>query len=146
MYPEWIGSLPTVNAVLNCFAALLIIWGVFAVKIKKSEVLHKKLMISGVLVSSIFLLFYLIYHYFVGSVPFTGTGWIRGLYFTILIPHIILAALVLPLILLAIYFALADNKEKHKKIVHWAFPIWIYVSLSGVAVYVMLYHLTPQAI
>lgn len=144
MTPEWVSSLPTINATLNSVAAFLIILAVIAVRSQQAEKLHKKLMLSGVLVSSIFLISYLIYHYYVGSIPFTGTGWIRILYFIILVPHIILAALVLPLILLAIYFALADKREKHKKIVRWAFPIWIYVSFSGVAVYLMLYHLAPQ--
>ena len=86
------------------------------------------------------------YHAEVGSVPFQGQGWIRTVYFAILIPHITLAIGVLPLIAFAVYYAFKDQRSRHRRIVHWAYPIWLYVSASGVVVYWMLYHLPSNLI
>ena len=94
-------------------------------------------------VSCLFLVSYLIHHYQVGSISFSGQGWVRAAYFTLLISHIILAALIVPLALTALYRGLNGQFEKHVRITRWAFPIWLYVSVSGVTVYLMLYHLYP---
>ena len=94
--------------------------------------------------SAIFLTSYLIYHYHVGEVRFSGTGWVRPLYFLILIPHVTLAGLIVPLALATAYFALKSRFLTHKKIARWTWPLWIYVSVTGVIIYFMLYQLyTP---
>ncbi|MBF0239161.1 MAG: DUF420 domain-containing protein [SAR324 cluster bacterium] len=136
----WINWLPTVNACLNSVATVLLLMAYQAIR-ERDEQKHRKLMLSALGVSGFFLLFYTIYHMEVGSVPFQGQGWIRTLYFLILIPHILLAAMQLPMIALAVYFAIKDQRSRHIKIVHWAYPVWLYVSVSGVLVYLMLYHL-----
>lgn len=97
-------------------------------------------MITALVTSALFLTSYLIYHFNVGSVPYPLNDWTRPVYFTILIPHTILATVMTPFILIAVWQALKSNFEKHKKIVHWVWPVWMFVSVSGVAVYFMLYH------
>lgn len=140
----WILQLPTVNASLNGIATLLLMAGGLAILYGKEQ-LHRRLMLCAFGVSSVFLLSYLIYHFNVGSVPFQGQGLLRWVYFVILIPHILLAAVLVPLVLLSIYFGWHNQREKHRKIVHWSYPIWLYVSISGVIIYWMLYHLELSA-
>ena len=98
-------------------------------------------MIAAFCTSTVFLACYLVYHYQVGSVGFNGQGWIRPVYFTILISHIILAAAIVPLVLLTFYRAWKEQFERHRRIAKWTWPIWMYVSVTGVIVYLMLYHL-----
>jgi len=98
-------------------------------------------MLSACVTSALFLISYLIYHYFVGSVPFKGVGWIRTVYFSVLISHVILAAAIIPLAMITLVRALRGNFERHKRIARWTFPIWLYVSVTGVVVYWMLYRL-----
>ena len=104
---------------------------------------HKICMGTAFGVSCVFLVSYLVHHYQVGSVPFAGQGWIRPVYFTVLVSHICLAALIVPLALTTIYRALSARFDKHVRIARWTLPIWLYVSVSGVIVYVMLYQLYP---
>jgi len=137
-----ITDLPTLNATFNFITTLILLGGFWAIKTKQ-ETLHKRLMLSAFAVSTLFLTSYLIYHFNVGSIPFQGTGLIRVFYFVVLIPHIILAIIQLPLIILAIYKAFKGNRVAHRKLVKWAYPIWLYVSVTGVIVYFMLYHF-PQ--
>lgn len=132
-------DLPTLNASLNAVAATLLLLGYIAIKQKKEE-LHKKLMISALVVSAAFLTSYLIYHYHVPSKKFPELGWIKIVYLLILIPHIILAAAMVPMILKTFWHAFRNEREKHRKIARITFPIWIYVSVTGVVVYFMLYH------
>jgi uncharacterized membrane protein YozB (DUF420 family) len=140
--------LPHVNALLNSLsAAFLIIGFVF---IRKREIRsHRKCMLTAFLCSVVFLSSYLLYHslrayYFhIGPTKFLGQGIIRPVYFTILTTHTFLAVLVVPFILVAVWRALHSEFEKHRKIAVWTFPIWLYVSVTGVVVYVMLYHLYP---
>ena len=136
----WLAWLPTLNASLNGITTCFLIGAFIAIK-HHQELLHKRLMLSALGFSTIFLGCYLIYHFQVGSIPFEGQGWIRILYFCILIPHIILAGVVLPLIGLAVYHALKNHRQTHVKLVHWTYPIWLYVSVSGVLVYLLLYKL-----
>lgn len=96
-------------------------------------------MLSALTTSALFLISYLAYHYQVGSVAFQGRGWIRGVYFTILISHTILAAAVVPLVLVTVARALKGSFERHKRLARWTLPIWLYVSITGVVVYWMLY-------
>ena len=98
-------------------------------------------MLSACIASTLFLISYLIYHYSVGSVPFKGEGWIRPIYFSILISHVILAAAIVPLALITLVRVLKGNFERHKRIARWTLPIWLYVSVTGVIVYWMLYQL-----
>ena len=98
-------------------------------------------MLAAFVVSCFFLASYLVYHYHVGSVPFTKQGWIRPLYFTILITHIILAAAIVPLALVTLYHAWKERFDRHRRIARWTLPIWMYVSLTGIVIYGMLYWL-----
>ncbi|MBL7993790.1 DUF420 domain-containing protein [bacterium] len=133
-------DLPTLNALLNLICSMLLIAGFIQIKKGKRDV-HKKIMIGALITSALFLTSYLLYHYQVGSVPYPYRDWTRPLYFFILIPHVILAALMGPFILAAVWFAFRNDFDRHKKIVRWVWPVWIFVSVSGVAVYLMLYRL-----
>jgi len=130
--------LPTLNAILNLISLFLLTIGYSEIK-KENRVRHKRLMISAVFVSALFLVSYLIYHYQVGSVPYPRHDWSRYLYFAFLLPHIILAAVIVPAIITALYFALKGKFVQHKKVTKRLFPVWIFVSLSGIIVYLMLY-------
>jgi uncharacterized membrane protein YozB (DUF420 family) len=133
-----IGDLPTVNAVLNGTSAVLLAFGYLFIRRKKVN-LHKACMVSAFVISTLFLVSYLIYHYHAGSKPFPGEGWTRPLYFAILISHVILATVTLPLSIVTLARGLRGRFEKHRSIARWALPIWLYVSVTGVAVYLMLY-------
>lgn len=101
-------------------------------------------MVSAMGVSAVFLTSYLVYHYNVGNVRFSGAGWVRSLYFAILIPHVVLAGVIVPLALTTIWFALRGNFHRHRRIARWTWPLWMYVSVTGVIVYLMLYQMyTP---
>ncbi len=139
-----LGALPTLNACLNALSGFLLIAGYFQIK-KGNTRLHKRLMVSAFCVSILFLISYLIYHYEVGSVRFTGQGWIRTVYFTILISHTILAAAVPFLAVITLYRAFKGDFVRHRRIARWTFPIWVYVSVTGVIVYLLLYVLYPSA-
>ncbi len=101
-------------------------------------------MLAAFTSSILFLISYVTYHVDVGSVPFQGQGWVRPLYFTILFSHVILAAIIVPLALVTLYRALKGRFDRHRRIARWTLPLWLYVSVSGVVVYLMLYHLYPQ--
>jgi putative membrane protein len=133
-----ISDLATVNAGLNATAAVLIGTGFYFIKQKNIQA-HKMCMIAAMVVSAVFLTSYLIYHYNVGSVRFTKQGWIRSVYFPLLLTHTTLAALVLPMVLRTLYLATKKRFASHMRIARWTFPIWMYVSVTGVIVYLMLY-------
>lgn len=135
-----VAQLPSVNAALNSLSAAFLILGFLFIKSKKIKA-HKACMLSAFSSSSLFLISYLVYHYQVGSVPFKGLGWIRTVYFTILFTHTILAAAVVPLALITLTRALKEKFAAHRRIARWTFPIWLYVSVTGVVVYWMLYRL-----
>src|SRR5215472_1454860 len=134
-----ITDLATVNAGLNATAAVLIGTGFYFIKQKNIRA-HKVCMVSAVVVSSLFLTSYLIYHYNVGSVRFTKQGWIRDVYFPLLLTHTALAAIVLPMILRTLVLAVKGRFANHARSAKWTFPVWMYVSVTGVIVYLMLYH------
>ncbi len=129
---------PALNATLNGASAVLITTGRALIRRKKVR-LHRACMIAAVATSTVFLGSYLYYHAHVGSVRFPGHGWVRPVYFTLLISHTLLAASVVPLVLMALIGALRGRFERHRRIARWAYPIWLYVSVTGVIVYVMLY-------
>lgn len=135
-----VSSLPTLNALLNGTAGLLLVAGLVAIKQRRIET-HRRLMLSAFATSAIFLVSYVVYHAQAGSKPFTGTGWLRTLYFAILIPHVILAAAVLPLALVTLRRGLRRDDARHRRIARITLPIWLFVSVTGVVVYLMLYHL-----
>lgn len=133
-------DLPTWNATLNATSALLLGLGYFFVR-KRKITQHKICMMGAFTTSSLFLISYLIYHYYTGSRPFTGQGWVRYSYFAILISHSLLAAVIVPMALLTLWRALRGRFDQHRRIARWTLPIWIYVSITGVVVYLMLYQL-----
>ncbi len=135
-----ISELPAVNATLNAISTILLIAGFVMIR-RRKIIAHRNCMIAAFVVSAFFLTSYLIYHYHAGSTPFEGSGWIRSVYFAVLIPHIILAASILPLALITLYLALRKRFIKHRRIARWTLPIWLYVSVTGIIVYCMLYHL-----
>jgi protein SCO1/2/putative membrane protein len=132
--------LPTINATLNATAAVLLIWGYTLIRRKQVQT-HRKVMTTAFITSCLFLICYLIYHAQVGSVHFPKTGFIRTVYFAILITHTSLAATVPVLAVITLRRARAGNFARHRAIARWTLPIWLYVSVTGVVVYVMLYHL-----
>jgi uncharacterized membrane protein YozB (DUF420 family) len=133
-------ELPSVNAALNSLSGAFLTLGFLFIKSKNIKA-HKACMLAAFVSSSLFLISYLVYHYQVGSVPFKGQGAIRTLYFTILLTHTILAVVVVPVALITLLRALKENFPAHRRIARWTFPIWLYVSITGVLVYVMLYRL-----
>lgn len=136
-----LSDLPTVNATLNATSMVLLITGFVFIRRKRIGA-HKACMLSAAFVSLLFLISYITYHAQAGRTHFEGEGWIRIVYFAILIPHSILAAVaVLPLAVVTVSFALSGRFEKHRRIARWTLPIWLYVSVTGVLVYLMLYHL-----
>ena len=132
--------LPAVNATLNGIAAVFLAVGWAFIR-RGDRSRHRACMIVAFAMSTLFLASYLVYHANVGSVPFRGQGSIRTLYFVILITHIILAAIILPLALVTLSRALSRRFDKHRQIARWTLPIWLYVSVTGVIIYVMLYRL-----
>lgn len=134
---HWSSYLPYLNAFLNGMAAVFLVCGFVAIKNKKIE-LHKRLMVTTTFISGLFLISYLTYHHFQGDTKFLGQGLIRYLYFGILISHILLSIVQVPLIFLTLYFAFTQKLEKHKKIARWTFPIWLYVSVTGVLIFLFL--------
>lgn len=135
-------DLPSLNAALNTASAVLLLVGYRGVRGGDVRT-HRRCMLAAFAVSALFLVSYLVYHYQVGSVRFTGTGWVRPVYFSVLVSHIVLAALILPMALLTLSRALRGHFEAHRRIARWTLPIWLYVSVTGVAVYLMLYQLYP---
>ena len=134
---------PLINSCLNFISATLLVCGFVAVK-KKNVQLHKKLMISAFCTSALFLTSYLYYHFTSGHLLFKGEGLVRTIYFVILVPHILLAMAMLPMILMTFFFALRGQVVAHKKLARWTFPIWLYVSITGVVLYIYMYQLYPQ--
>jgi len=135
-----LSALPAVNATLNGLSALLLLSGYFFIR-KRNVAAHRFCMVSALGVSALFLACYLYYHYHHGSTPFPGQGWVRGLYFGILISHIILAAAILPLALVTVARAWREDFSRHVRIARWTLPIWLYVSVTGVVIYWMLYRM-----
>jgi putative membrane protein len=133
-------DLPTLNALLNTTSAALLVRGYLLIRARRTEA-HKKTMVAALCVSAAFLTSYLIYHYNVGSVRFQKTGWIRTVYLGILLTHTVLAAAVAPMALVTVWRAWKGKLEKHRRLARITLPIWLYVSVTGVVVYLMLYHL-----
>lgn len=134
---NWVQALPALNAFLNSVSTILILSGYVAIRKKKYKV-HMRFMLTAFITSCLFLISYLIYHHYAGDTPFPGQGFIRPIYFAILISHIILSAFVVPLVLTSYYFAFSGRFTTHRKVSKWTFPIWLYVSVTGVVIFFML--------
>ena len=132
--------IPHTLAILNTLSAVLVTLGYIKIR-KQNKAAHKVFMISALAVSTIFMIFYLYYHAKVGYIPFAGQGDIRYLYFSLLASHVILAAIVFPLVLITAGLAIRNKFSFHKRIARWTLPVWLYVSVSGVAIYVMSFHI-----
>ncbi len=139
--PGWIGYLPGANAVFNSLSAICLVFGYLNIR-RGNRLVHMRFMVSATVFSALFLLSYITYHYFHGDTKFSGHGWIRPTYFFILITHISLSMFALPLILGTLWYALRSQFRFHRKIARWTFPIWLYVSVTGVLVYFILHAYT----
>ena len=133
-------DLPAVNASLNALSGILLLVGYTLIRSGRRD-LHRKWMIAAFVSSSLFLITYVVYHAQVGSVRFTKQGPIRAVYFTILLTHTVLAAAIVPLVLVTLTRGLRARYERHRRIARWTMPIWLYVSVTGVIVYLMLYQM-----
>jgi uncharacterized membrane protein YozB (DUF420 family) len=133
-------DLPTLNAALNATSFVLLSTGYVFIRLGRRD-RHRLCMLSALVVSALFLTSYVVYHAQVGSVPFKGAGTIRAVYFTILISHVILAIAIVPLVIVTASRALSARFDKHRAIARWTLPLWLYVSVTGVVVYVMLYRM-----
>jgi uncharacterized membrane protein YozB (DUF420 family) len=135
-----LSALPSLNAALNATSAVLLLAGVLAIRGKRRGV-HAAFMAGALTASAAFFVSYLVYHAQVGSVRFQGTGWVRPAYFAILVTHTVLAVAIVPMALRTLYLALRRRFPQHVALARWTFPLWLYVSLSGIIVYAMLYRL-----
>jgi len=135
-----IADLPALNASLNALASVFLVVGYILIRSGRRDA-HKRCMLLALTTSALFLISYVIYHANAGSVPFRGVGAIRVVYFVVLIPHVILAATILPLALLTAARGLRGDYGRHVRVARWTLPLWLYVSVTGVIVYLMLYHL-----
>jgi len=133
-----LASLPAVNASLNALCTILLLCGFFAIRARKIA-LHRFFMVTAFFCSAIFLILYLYFHFHAGIIRFGGQGWIRPVYFTILITHTTLAVVIVPLVLITLSRALSERFDKHRAIARWTLPLWLYVSITGVIVYWLLY-------
>jgi uncharacterized membrane protein YozB (DUF420 family) len=137
-HAAWVYQLPAINAALNATSAIFLVIGYFF--IRNGKILaHKTCMLTAFICSSVFLCGYVYFHAVIGVVRFSGEGWIRPVYFTILTSHTILAIVIVPLVLIALYRALTNQFMRHRAVARWTFPLWLYVSVTGVVVYWLLY-------
>lgn len=135
-----VSDLPALNATLNAIAAVLLVIGYVLIRRGRIQQ-HRRVMLAAFTTSALFLVSYVIYHANAGSRPFAGQGAIRIVYFAILISHVILAAAILPMALITLTHALRARFDRHRRIARWTLPIWLYVSVTGVVVYLMLYQM-----
>lgn len=138
-----LSDLPHLNAVLNATSGLLIIFGFYFIR-RRRVAAHQACMVGAVCVSVLFLISYLTYHFNYATTKFKGDGFIRPVYFTILGTHTILAVVIVPLVAVTLWRALRGDFGRHRRIARWTFPLWLYVSVTGVVVYLMLYHIYPS--
>jgi uncharacterized membrane protein YozB (DUF420 family) len=138
--PQQYAIFPAINATLNGMSAILLLTGHSLIK-RGRMAAHRAVMLTALATSTLFLISYLYYHYHVGSVHFRGQGWSRPVYFIVLISHTTLAVVIVPLIIITLVRALRERFDRHRAMARWTYPLWMYVSVTGVIVYFMLYHL-----
>lgn len=141
--PDYIAYLPHLNAALNTTSALLLLAGFRFIRLGRIQA-HRNCQVTAVLTSTVFLISYLTYHYYHGDTPFPGQGIVRPFYFAVLISHVILAIVIVPLVLITLYRATRGDFIRHRRIARWTLPLWLYVSVTGVIVYLMLYQIYPS--
>lgn len=134
---SWTTYLPHINGVINTLTSLLLLAGLYFIR-QKNVAAHRSAMTSAFALGSIFLVSYVLYHLSNESTPFGGQGWIRPVYYFLLISHIVLSIVVVWFVLRAVYYAYTNQFERHKRVVKWAYPIWLYVSVTGVIVYLLI--------
>lgn len=139
---KYLYALPHLNAILNATSGLLLVTGYMFIR-RRQITAHRNCLIAALVTSTVFLASYLTYHYYHGSTRFTGQGVVRPVYFAILLSHTILAALIVPFIVVTLYRAARGQFSKHRRIARWTFPMWLYVSITGVVVYLLLYQIYP---
>ena len=139
---DLISQLPHLNAVLNTTSAILLIAGYRFIR-RGNIPAHRNCQVAAFITSVFFLSSYLTYHYFHGDTRFLGQGIVRPFYFTVLVTHVVLAIVIVPLVLITLYRAARGDFLRHRRVARWTLPLWLYVSITGVIVYVMLYHLYP---
>jgi len=137
--------LPHVNAALNTLSCILLIIGFVLIKSGRKDA-HRKAMVSAIVVSAVFLVSYLTYHFTAPIFVFPGTGWTVPAYYALLISHVVLATIVTPMVVVTAWRALHGEFERHKAIARWTWPVWMFVTISGVAVYAILYHVYPAPV
>lgn len=135
--PDWVSALPAFNATCNSLSALCLVMGYINIR-RRNITVHKRCMLMATAFSGLFLVSYIVYHFFHGDTLFPGHGWIRPVYFSILISHIGLSMIAMPLILATLWFGLRSEFRFHKRIARWTFPLWLYVSVTGVIVFAIL--------
>lgn len=140
---NYVSGLPHLNAILNATSGALLIAGYVLIRRRRIKA-HRNCIIAALIASTAFLASYLTYHYYHGSTRFAGVGLVRPVYFVILFTHTMLAAVIVPFICVTLYRAARGNFLKHARIARWTFPMWLYVSVTGVVVYLMLYRLYPS--
>ena len=136
--------LPHVNAVLNTIATVLLLIGFILIRKGRPD-LHRPVMIATIIVSAVFLVCYLIYHFTAPVFVYRGPAWSRPVYYAMLISHVVLATIVTPMVAVTAWRSLHGQFERHRKIARWTWPIWIYVTTTGVVIYVVLYHVFPNS-
>ena len=138
-----LSDLPALNAALNTLSTIFLTCGYIFIR-QQRQVAHRNCMIGAVISSALFLTCYLIYHYNAGRTVFRDPAWFRPIYLAILLTHTILAVVIVPMVLTTLYHAARRQFDRHKKIARWTWPIWMYVSITGVIIYFLLYHIFPQ--
>ena len=140
---KYIYALPHLNAILNATSGLLLVTGYLFIR-RRKVIAHRNCQVAALVASTLFLVSYLTYHFYYGSTRFAGQGMVRPVYFVILISHTILAAVIVPFVGVTLYRATRGQFAKHMRIARWTFPMWLYVSVTGVIVYLMLYQIYPS--
>lgn len=140
---NYVSVLPHLNAILNATSGVLLVIGYLFIRRRKINA-HRNCVIAALITSTVFLASYLTYHYYHGSTRFTGAGFVRPVYFIILLTHTVLAAVIVPFIGVTLYRAARGEFSRHARIARWTFPMWLYVSITGVIVYLLLYQIYPS--
>ena len=141
--PDYIPYLPHLNAFLNTTSAVFLIAGFSFIRARHIKA-HRNCQVTAVVTSTLFLISYVTYHYYHGETRFLGQGTVRPFYFAVLISHVILAIVIVPLVIITVYRAARGDFSRHRRIARWTLPLWLYVSVTGVIVYLMLYHIYPS--
>ena len=138
-----LSDLPAVNASLNCLSAILLSAGYYFIR-RKNQAAHRNCMVAAVCTSTLFLISYLVYHSQAGRTVFREPQWFRPIYLTILLTHTVLAVVIVPMVLVTLSRAIQGRFELHRKVARWTWPLWMYVSTTGVLIYLLLYQIFPQ--